>query len=96
MRATLKGWRYAIENQSEAADITLQYDATLTKDRQMRMMGSQTPLIHTGMTPTGWMEKSVWEKMQDTLTAESLSGKKMEIDDAFTLEFLERIYGKPK
>ena len=96
LRATCDGWRYAIENQAEAVDITLQYNPTLTKDRQMRMMESQTLLIHTGKAPIGWMEKSVWEGMQEALNTESLSGKKMEIDDAFTLEFLERIYGKPK
>ena len=41
LRATLNGWRYAIENSAEAVDITLQFDATLTRDRQMRMMEVQ-------------------------------------------------------
>ena len=96
LRATLDGWRYTIENQAEAVDITLQYDPTLTKDRQMRMMESQIPLIHTGKAPIGWMEKSVWEGMQETLDIESTSAKKVEIDNAFTMDFLNRIYGKLK
>ncbi len=67
LRATLRGWRYAIENQAEAVDLTLQYDPTLTRDRQARMMATQTPLIHTGKTKLGWMDRGVWEGMQDIL-----------------------------
>ena len=96
LRATLDGWRYTIENQAEAVDITLQYDHTLTKNRQMRIMESQIPLIHTGKTQIGWMEKNVWEQMQETLDIESTSAKKVEIDNAFTMDFLNRIYGKLK
>ena len=96
LRATLDGWRYAIENQAEAVDITLQYNATLRKDRQMRMMASQTPLIHTGEASIGWMKKSVWEEMQEKLKPESPSDKKLEIGNVFTMEFLHRIYGKLK
>lgn len=96
LRATLEGWRYTIENQDEAVDITLKYDATLTKSRQVRMMESQTPLVHIGESPIGWMEKSVWEGMLETLNIKPLSGEKIEIDNVFTLEFLNRIYGKSK
>jgi NitT/TauT family transport system substrate-binding protein len=67
LRATLRGWRYAIENQAEAVDLTLQYDSTLTRDRQARMMATQTPLIHTGKTKLGWMDRGVWAGMQDLL-----------------------------
>ncbi|MFW6126252.1 MAG: ABC transporter substrate-binding protein, partial [Chloroflexota bacterium] len=72
LQATLKGWRYAIENQSEAVDMTLQYDPTLTRDRQARMMRTQTPLIHTGEAELGWMERDVWEKMRDMLLEEDI------------------------
>jgi len=96
LRATLDGWRYAIENQAEAVDMTLQFDPTLTKDGQMRMMKSQIPLIHTGEARIGWMDKNVWEKMQETLDIESTSAEKVEIDNAFTMDFLNRIYGKLK
>jgi len=67
LRATIKGWRYAIENQAEAVDLTLQYDPTLTRDRQARMMATQTPLIHTGVAEIGWMDRGVWAGMRDML-----------------------------
>ena len=89
LRATLKGWRYAIEHSAEAVDITLQYDATLARDRQMRMMEVQTPLIHTGKSELGWMDRSVWDKMQNLLLEEEI-----EIDKAFTMQFLNEIYSK--
>lgn len=64
LQATIKGWRYAIENPAHAVDLTLQYDSDLTWDRQARMVEAQTPLIHTGEVKIGWMERDVWKSMQ--------------------------------
>ena len=73
LRATVKGWRYAIESPDEAVDLTLQYDPTLTRDRQTRMMAAQTPLIHTGKVNIGWMRAGVWREMQDILLEQAYS-----------------------
>ena len=67
LQATIKGWRYAIENPAHAVDLTLQYDSDLTRDRQARMVEAQTPLIHTGEVKIGWMERDVWKSMQQML-----------------------------
>ena len=91
LRATLRGWRYAIENSAEAVDITLQFDATLNRDRQMRMMEVQIPLIHTGKSELGWMDRSVWDEMHDIFLEEEI-----EIDEVYTMQFLNKIYSKEK
>jgi NitT/TauT family transport system substrate-binding protein len=96
LRATLKGWRYAIENPAEAVDITLQYDATLGKERQELMMEMQTPLIHTGAVNIGWMDRTVWQGMQDMLLQQGIMASEVEIDDVFTMQFLNEIYGEAK
>jgi len=67
LQATIKGWRYVIENPTQAVDLTLQYDPDLTRDRQARMVETQTPLIHTGEVKIGWMERDVWKGMQEML-----------------------------
>ncbi len=94
LRATLKGWRYAIENPEEAVDITLQYDATLGRERQARMVETQTPLIHTGKVEIGWMEDSVRQQMQQMLLDGGVLTQPINIDEAYTMQFLNRIYSK--
>jgi len=94
LKATLKGWRYSIENPDEAVDITLKYDATLGKDRQARMMTTQTPLIHIGEAQIGWMEDSVWKQMHQMLLDGGILAQPINIDEAYTMQFLNKIYGK--
>ncbi len=96
LRATLKGWRYAIENQAEAADMVLQYDATLDRDHQLRMLATQTHLIHTGEVSIGWMEDSEWQHMHQMLLDAKILGQPINVAQAYTMQFLERIYGKAK
>ncbi|MBU1343271.1 MAG: ABC transporter substrate-binding protein [Proteobacteria bacterium] len=91
LRASLKGWRYAIENPEEAVAVTLAMDPALVRDQQMRMLKIQTPLIHTGEHQIGWMEQAVWQDMQKIFR---ISEDKLNINSAFSMEFLFRIYGR--
>ena len=93
LRATLKGWRYAIENPDEAVELTLQYDPTLTGDRQTRMVEAQMPLIHTGEVNLGWMRAEVWQVMHDILMEQGVLDEPLDLDEAYTMEFLHTIYG---
>ncbi|MDM8515721.1 ABC transporter substrate-binding protein [Desulfobacterales bacterium HSG16] len=95
LKATLKGWRYAIEHPTEAVDATLKYDTALSRYRQMQMMNIQISLIHTGKSPIGWMEMAVWKRMQDTLEREYAllnEYKKADIKKACIMKFLKKIY----
>ena len=94
LRATLKGWRYAIENPAEAVDMTLQYDPTLDKEVQLRMMEAQTPLIHTGEAELGWMEDSVWQQMHQMLLDGGIIAQPINVAEAYTMQFLNQIYGE--
>lgn len=96
LRATLKGWRYAIENQVEAVDLTLKYDPALTRDLQVRIMEAQIPLIHTGNVNIGWMEKGMWEEMHQTLLDVDVLKRPINLTEAHTMQFLNEIYGKKK
>ncbi len=93
LRATLKGWRYAIENPDEAVDLTLQYDPALSRDRQARMMAAQTPLIHTGEVNIGWMRADVWREMHDMLLEQGILDAPLDLARVYTMEFLEGVYG---
>jgi len=90
LRASLKGWRYAIENPEEAVSVILSYNSTLSREQQMRMMQIQTPLIHTGGHQLGWMEPAIWQDMQALFHK---TNDKLIVNPVYTMEFLHRIYG---
>jgi len=94
LRATLKGWYYAIENPAEAVDMTLQYDATLDREHQVRMMETQTPLIHTGEAEIGRMEDSVWQRMHQMLLGGGVLTQPINMAGVYTTQFLNKIYGR--
>ena len=94
LRATLRGWQYAIENQEEAVDITLKYATDRTRSHESYMLQRSIPLIHTGESPIGWMEKARWEQVQDILLQQKILDKKIDVDEAFTTRFLEKIYAE--
>lgn len=89
LKASLKGWQYAIENPEEAAKITLTYDTDLHHDFQVKVMQIQIPFIHTGENPIGWMRPSVWKEMQILL---KIPGDKLDSSGAHTMQFLNDIY----
>ena len=94
LRATLEGWQYAVENEGEAVDIVLKYATDRTKSHETYMLQQSIPLIHTGDSPIGWMEREGWEHTNDVLleagTLEDDSG----LEGAFTTQFLTEIYGE--
>lgn len=92
LRATIKGWQYALENESEAVDITLSYAKDSNKVHELSMLHSSAPLIHTGTSALGSMDLSGWEIAQKTLIDEKLLEKPIDIKEAFTMQFLDKIY----
>ena len=91
LKASLRGWQFAIENPDEAAKITLTYDPGLLHDLQLKVMQIQTPLIHTGENPMGWMQASVWKEMQILL---KIPEENLDSSRAHTMKFLHEIYPK--
>lgn len=92
LRATIKGWQYALENENEAVDITLTYAKDSNKPHEAAMLHSSAPLIHTGTSALGSMDLSGWEIAQNTLLYEKLLSNPIDIKEAFTMQFLDKIY----
>lgn len=95
VRATLKGWRYAIENPEATVDIVLKYDDPGYHDREyeLHILDNQAPLIHTGENEIGWMKQSVWQDMHNMLLDQGLIERPIDINKAYTMEYLNKIYG---
>jgi NitT/TauT family transport system substrate-binding protein len=94
LRATLRGWHYAVENPEEATAATLKYDNSLDEAHEMAAMEASVPLIHTGEDQIGWMRAEVWEGMQQMLLEQGLMAEPVDLDTVYTMEFLERVYGE--
>ncbi len=94
LRATVRGWRYAIEHPEEAVEMTLKYDDQLSVQHQRAMMEAIIPLVHGGERPLGWMDRDVWLEMRDLLFQQGLIDRPVDPDEVYTMQFLESIYGQ--
>ena len=92
LKATLEGWRYAIENTDKAVDFIINFDPTLEEDVQRSKMEAQIPLIHTGKNEIGWMEDSVWQEMHQILLDSGILTQPINVSEAYTMQFLKEIY----
>ncbi len=91
VKASLKGWKYAVDNNDEAADIVLENDATgaQTEKHQRRMMGEIAKLIDTDKL--GRLSEEAYERTVNTLLKGNSSpviSKKPE--GAFTQEIWDK------
>ncbi|MBI4392035.1 MAG: ABC transporter substrate-binding protein [candidate division NC10 bacterium] len=92
LRATLQGWRYAIEHPDEATELTLRVEPKLVREKQLAMLRASTPLIHTGQDPIGWMRREIWQEAQGLLLEQRLLPAPVDLGKAYTLQFLQAIY----
>ncbi|MCR4654108.1 MAG: ABC transporter substrate-binding protein [Eubacterium sp.] len=86
--ASLKGWKYAVENPDEAADICYKYGSSVSGDHQKYMASEVAKLVNTdtkGQTVTdiGNMDD---EAMEQTL---SIAKKYVTLDDAAANDALQ-------
>lgn len=92
LTATLRGWRYAIENPEEAAEVTVAMYPRLKREKQLAMLLASIPLIHTGEHQIGWMEREAWEKIQRLFHDYKILSQPVDLNQAITVEFLNRAY----
>ena len=93
LRATLRGWQWAVENPQEAGPLALKYDSTLDAARQAAMMEASVPLVYTGEDHIGWMRGETWQGIYDILSEQGLLDQPFRIEDVYTISFLQGIYG---
>lgn len=92
LRATLRGWREAIQNSQEAVALTLHYARVKDPQFQTAMMEGLLPLVHTGEDHIGWMRAEIWRGMYEVLCDENMLDHPFDVDRAYTMRFLEEIH----
>jgi NitT/TauT family transport system substrate-binding protein len=94
LRATLKGWTYAIENPDDVGPLVLQYNPDADVEGETTKMTGSLPLINTGEDYIGWMKPEVWAGMEQVLHAQGELTKSVNVTEVYTMQFLQEIYGQ--
>lgn len=94
LKASLRGWQYALENQDETLGIVMKYAHEDYQDEAYEeyILSRSAPLIHTGEDHIGWMKAEVWSEMEQVLNEEGFLEKPVNAEDCYTLEFLNTVY----
>jgi NitT/TauT family transport system substrate-binding protein len=93
VRASLRGWRRAVEDPTAAVTATLRYAKEADVDLQTRMMDASVPLVHTGEDQIGWMKSEIWRGAYEMLQAGGVITQPVDVDKVYTMKFLHQIYG---
>ena len=69
VKASMKGWDYAVANPDEAAGIVLENDETgaQTEKHQKRMMGEIAKLVGSNPKGTGYLDEAAYDRTIETL-----------------------------
>lgn len=88
LRATAKGYEYAIENPREAAEILLKVSPELDRELVSASQEYLSKEYRSDAPYWGYMKREVWENYAKWLYDRDLIGGMMDADRAFTNEFL--------
>jgi len=88
LRATMKGYQYAVSNPSEVAAFAVKYDDTLDLGYQQQVMQAQIPFIDTGNGALGSMDDNVWNITQEILLEFDLISTPVDLSTVYTNKFV--------
>ena len=94
LRATLKGWTYAVENPADVSALVQKYNPDADPDLEIKKMTASIPLVNTGEDFIGWMKPQIWAEMAETLREQGVLTEPLDVTQVYTLQFIEEIYGK--
>ncbi len=94
LRATLKGWTYAVEHVNEVGPMVLKYKPNADAKHETAFMNASLPLINTGEDFIGWMKPEAWLGMEKTLRDQGVLTKPVDATQVYTLQFVQEIYKK--
>jgi NitT/TauT family transport system substrate-binding protein len=92
LRASLKGWTYAVENPGEVPAMIQKFLPNADPAIQLAKMTASIPLINTGEDFIGWMKPEVWAEMYQTMSEQGLLTAPLDVTQVYTMQFLDGIY----
>ena len=92
LRASLKGWTYAVENPTMVGPMALAYKPDADVALEIAKMTAIMPLVNTGEDYIGWMKPEMWDGMEKTLREQGVLTKPVDTAQVYTMQFLQEIY----
>ncbi len=96
LRATLRGAEWAVANPDQAAELVVQRFGDqlpeTVKELQEEAMQVSLPLLNPAGSKIGMMQAEVWEFTQQMLLDQGTLSEPVEVEKAYTMEFLNKIY----
>ena len=99
VRATTRGTQWAVDNPDEAADYALEnYIEEVpnvdVRAVQTRGMLASIPLLNPAGSRPGMMQAEAWQTAHEILLDQGLLDAPLNLEEAYTLEFLDRVYAE--
>jgi NitT/TauT family transport system substrate-binding protein len=94
VRATVDGINDVVANSSQSVDYTLKYAPKLDIDQQQRRLDTMLALIHPAGSQVGMMQSDIWQTTADILAKQGALPGPVDVKTAYTLDFLNKVYGK--
>jgi len=91
IRATIKGYQYALANAEEMPELAVQYDSNLNLEYQRASMLAEVAMIDTGDVPIGTMDEIVWQNTQQILLDQKFISAPFDLSTVYTNEFVEKV-----
>jgi NitT/TauT family transport system substrate-binding protein len=93
VRATLRGIQTAADNPDYSARLSQKYDKVHSPEEISLAMQQSLPLLSPANSKPGMMNAQVWKDTYAMLRDQGLLSGTLDVDKAFTLTFLNNIYG---
>jgi NitT/TauT family transport system substrate-binding protein len=94
LRATLKGWTFAVENPTAIAPMVRAYAPQADAALEIAKMTASIPLVNTGEDYIGWMKAEIWAGMEQTMREQGGVTLPLDVTQVYTMQFLNKVYGK--
>lgn len=92
LRATTAGMQYVIDDPQYGGGIVLSHNEALNAEIEVEIMRRSLPLLNPMGSRPGMMQPDVWQYSYEILVEQGLLETGMEVESAYTLEFLNEIY----
>lgn len=92
VKASVKGWEYAISHPEEAIDILVKHYPEMKKSTELDNFKDELSVLENSTTQEhgfGYQTKERWEELQDMLYDIQTIEKKIDVTTVFTNEFLK-------
>jgi NitT/TauT family transport system substrate-binding protein len=92
--AVVQGLDAAVSDPQRAAEVTVAQSDALNLESEAQSMAQALPLFKPAGAEVGMMTDSVWQFTADLMIDQDLLPSDTDVSNAYTLEFLNKIYGE--